>query len=97
MFDAQSEAVFHIGEPQEGAQRFAGYGGVTAIDGENGVIGFFTGGLIYLVNRDFLQSNTFTLHSDRSLAVFRDGEFVPSMENTLTVSLGAGEAVLLQT
>ena len=96
LFDAQSEAVFHIGEPQEGAQRFASYGAVTAIDGENGVVGFFTGGLVYLVNRDFLCPNTFTLHSSRPLAVFRDGDFAASGSSEVTVTLGAGEAVLLR-
>ena len=94
LFETRSEAVFHIGTPEPGAKKFESYGAVSAIDGENGVIGFFEDGSIYLVNRDFLCENTFTIHADRPLSVMQNGVFVDP-EST-TVTLGAGEAVLLK-
>ncbi|MBQ2713078.1 MAG: hypothetical protein IJF71_06820 [Clostridia bacterium] len=96
LFNTESEAVFHIGAPEKGAKSFEKYGAISSIDGENGVIGFFEDGSIYLVNRDFAHGNTFTLHTDRPLSVFADNRFVPSDGNTVTVALGAGEAVLLK-
>ncbi len=94
LFETTSEAVFHIGTPEKGTTAFTGYGPISAIDGENGVIGFFADGSVYLVNRDFIGENTFTVHSDKPLAKMEDGVFVdlPSA----TVTLGAGEAILLK-
>ena len=94
LFETRSEAVFHIGTPEPGAKKFESYGAVSAIDGKNGVIGFFEDGSIYLVNRDFQRENTFTIHADRPLSVMQNGVFV-DLEST-TVTLGAGEAVLLK-
>ena len=96
LFAAKSQAVFHIGEQEKGAERFEGFGVISAIDGENGVVGFFDDGLVYLVNRDFAKPNRFILHSSRPLSIF-DGEcFTVASGNTLTVELGAGEALLLK-
>ncbi|MBQ7983302.1 MAG: hypothetical protein IJ302_07020 [Clostridia bacterium] len=94
LFNTTSEAVFHIGTPEPGANAFTAYGPITGIDGENGVIGFFEDGSIYLVNRDFICENTFTLHADKPLSVMVDGVFVDLTDTTVT--LGAGEAVLLK-
>lgn len=94
LFGTTSQAVFHIGTPEKGAAAFTAYGPITAIEGENGVIGFFEDGSIYLVNRDFINENTFTLHTDKPLAIMQDGVFVDCTDNTIT--LGAGEAVLLK-
>ncbi len=94
LFETTSEAVFHIGTPEKGAAAFAGYGNITAIDGERGVVGFFADGSVYLVNRDFINENTFTIHSDKKLAKLENGVFVGLCDNTVT--LGAGEAVLLK-
>ncbi len=94
LFNTKSEAVFHIGTPQDSAKRFEGYGAVSAIDGENGVIGFFEDGSIYLVNRDFAERNTFVLHTDQPLSILSGDRFIPMVGNSITVELGAGEAVL---
>ncbi len=96
LFNTKSEAVFHIGTPEPGAKKFESYGAITAIDGENGVIGFFEDGSIYLVNRDFIQDNTFTIHTDKPLSVLSDDRFIPVDDCVITVELGAGEAVLLK-
>ena len=96
LFNTRSEAVFHIGTPELGAKKFESYGAVSAIDGENGVIGFFEDGSIYLVNRDFINDNTFTLHANKPLSVLSDDRFIPIDDCDITVELGAGEAVLLK-
>ena len=96
LFETTSEAVFHIGTPEPGAVKFDAYGPITAIDGENGVIGFFEDGSIYLVNRDFISRNTFTLHADKPLSILSDDRFIPVTGDSVTVALGAGEAVLLK-
>ncbi len=94
LFETTSCAVFHVGTPEKGAASFTGYGDISAIDGENGVIGFFADGSVYLVNRDYINANTFTVHSDKKLAKMVNGVFVDADTNTFT--LGAGEAVLLK-
>ena len=96
LFNTKSEAVFHIGVPEEGAKKFDAYGPITSIEGENGVIGFFEDGSIYLVNRDFINDNTFTLHTDKPLSVLSDDRFIPVDDCVITVELVAGEAVLLK-
>ena len=96
LFNTRSEAVFHIGTPEPGAKKFDAYGQITAIDGENGVIGFFEDGSMYLVNRDFIKDNTCTIHTDKPLSVLSDDRFIPVDDCVITVELGAGEAVLLK-
>ncbi len=96
LFNTKSEAVFHIGEPEAGATKFESYGPITSIEGENGVIGFFEDGSMYLVNRDFIRDNTFTIHTDKPLSVLSDDRFIPIDDCVITVELGAGEAVLLK-
>ncbi len=94
LFETTSEAVYHIGTPEKGSTVFTAHGPISAIDGENGVIGFFADGSIYLVNRDFINENTFTLHTDKKLSKMENGIFVDLCGNTVT--LGAGEAILLK-
>lgn len=96
LFNTKSEEVFHIGTPEPGAKKFESYGPITAIDGEGGVIGFFEDGSMYLVNRDFIKDNTFTIHTDKPLSVLSDDRFIPIDDCVITVELGAGEAVLLK-
>ncbi len=94
LFATSTAAVFHIGTPEEGAAPFTSYGDISSIGGENGVVGFFADGSVYLVNRDFLSENTFTVHTDKRLTKMENGIFVDAESNTFT--LGAGEAVLLK-
>lgn len=94
LFDKNSTEVFHIGTPELGGKAFEPYGGISAIDGEDGVIGFFDDGSVYLVNRDFQNENTFTIHTDKPVVIRKNGYFV-DLED-LTITLGAGEAVLLK-
>lgn len=96
LFNTTSKAVFHIGVPEKGAKKFEGYGAISSIDGENGVIGFFEDGSIYLVNRDFIGDNTFTIHANKPLSVLSDDRFIAVDDLDITVKLGAGEAVLLK-
>ncbi|MBO5670567.1 MAG: hypothetical protein J6S41_03375, partial [Clostridia bacterium] len=95
LFNTKSKAVFHIGDaPEPGTKLFERFDTVASIDGQNGVIGFFEDGSIYLVNRDFQNENTFTLHTDAPLTVMNDGGIFVKLENN-TITLGAGEAILL--
>ncbi|MBQ6707922.1 MAG: hypothetical protein IJM97_03120 [Clostridia bacterium] len=95
LFDKKSLEVFHIGELETGTRAFESFGGINKIDGNNAVIGFFEDGLIYLVNRDFTNENTFTVHTDKKLSAYKDGSF-ESVGNDYIVNLKAGEAVLLK-
>jgi len=94
LFDKNSTEVFHIGTPELGGIAFEPYAGISAIDGDNGVIGFFDDGSVYLVNRDFQNTNSFTLHTDKAVTIRKNGYFA-DLED-LTITLGAGEAVLLK-
>lgn len=96
LFNTVSEAVFHIGTQQENTKVFENYGPISAIDGENGVIGFFEDGSIYLVNRDFANKNTFTLHTNKPLTMFLDNKFVKASDSDITIELEAGKAILLK-
>ena len=95
LFETESTEVFHIGELPKGTTCFVGYGAITKIDGDNAVIGFFENGYIYLVNRDFKKENTLTIHADKELSIYKNGTF-ESCGNKYTVTLNAGEAVLLK-
>ncbi len=95
LFDKKSKAVFHIGKPEAGAERFEGYGAVRSIDGENGVIGFFDDGSMYLVNRDFILENTFVISSDKPMTIRENGYF-RDLKPGEKITLKAGEAVLLK-
>lgn len=95
LFDKTSAAVFHIGTPEDGTVKFEGYGALTSIDGENGVVGFFDDGSVYLVNRDFIKENTFTLHTEKPYSVQQpDGTFRDAADPT--VVLPAGGACLIK-
>jgi len=94
LFDHTAEKIFHIGESNEGEPIFTSYTNIKSIDGTDGVISFFDDGSIYLVNRDYIRANTFTVHSDEPLTVFRDGYFTNLESNVIT--LGPGEAILLK-
>ncbi len=95
LFETKSTEVFHIGELPKGTKAFEGYGTITKIDGDNAVIGFFEDGHIYLVNRDFKKENTLTVYAKKELSVYKNGMF-ESCGNEYTVTLNAGEAVLLK-
>lgn len=95
LFTTKSEEVFHVGELPKGTILFSGYGSVKRVDGDNVVIGFFENGYIYVVNRDFKCENTITIHADKDLYVYKNGMF-RSCGNEYTVTLNAGEAVLLK-
>jgi len=95
LFDRTSTAVFHIGKiTEKGTTEFTSYGKISKIDGEEGVIGFFDDGSIYLVNRDFQTSRTFRIHSESPLTIMRDGIFVNLDSNEIT--LDAGEGILIK-
>ncbi len=95
LFNTTSAAVFHTGELEAGAKAFAGYGPVNSIEGGNAVIGFFEDGSAYLVNRDYQNAATFTVKANGAIAHWESGTFVPG-DSTLTVTLAAGEGVLLR-
>lgn len=84
LFGHKSLAVYHIGTPEPGTSEFAAFGPISSIEGENGVIGFFEGKMAYLVNRDFLSDNSFTIHSDIPLSCGSE------------VTLKPGEALLIK-
>lgn len=94
LFGKKSEAVFHVGKPEESAKAFSPYGGIDSIEGNNGVIGFFSDGLVYLVNRDFVSENTFTLSTPKKLERFGENGSFSECRNSFR--LGAGQAVLLR-
>ncbi len=95
LFETTSEAVFHIGKPEKATRQFEGYKFITDVVGENGVIGFFENGSVYLVNRDFRNENTFTVYSDKELFVYEKDAFI-SVGNTYTITLPAGAGVLMK-
>ncbi len=90
LFGRTSAAVYHIGEPEPGTKEFDGFGKVQKIDGENGVIGCFDDGTMYLVNRDFLRENTFTVKADGQLTIWDDSCFRDLTDTTITLAPGAG-------
>ena len=94
LFTRKSEAVFHIGSAEAGAESFSGYGKISAIEGKSGVVGFFDDGSIYLVNKDYINEGKFVIRSNTPLNVMRDGVFTALDAGEIT--LGAGEAVLLK-
>ena len=94
LFHRVCTAVFHVGEAEPGAEIFTGYGPVKKIDGSCGVISFFDDGSIYLVNRDYQNTQSFQLITDVPLTVMRKGAFVEA--NGLEFVLEPGAAVLLK-
>ncbi len=97
LFDRTSVGVYHLGESEKGTAQFESFGKIKKIDGDNGVIGCFDDGTMYLVNRDFLKENTFTLHVTSPLTVMRDGYFTDlTSENSVLITLAPGEGVLLK-
>lgn len=94
LYYTEPYAVYHIGVPEEGAKAFVPCSFIDGIDGENGVIGFFENGSVYLCNRDFRSQNTFTIHSEKPLTYMKDGIFTELESNTVT--LGAGCAILIR-
>lgn len=95
LFNTRSSAVFHVGTPESGTTAFTGFDAIKEIEGENAVIGFFEDGSVYLVNRDYQKSNTLTLHSEKPMTVFDNGEFVAGGCD-LTVTLEAGDGILFK-
>ena len=95
LFSHKSEAVFHIGTGENAVRQFEGYGPITSISGEHGVIGFFEDGYIYLVNHDFIYERTFTITANQELARYENDEFI-SCGNKFTITLSAGAGALLK-
>jgi hypothetical protein len=94
LFHQNCTAVFHIGEAEQGAEVFTAYGYVKGIKGKCGVVGFFDDGSIYLVNRDYQNTQNFQLLTDVPITVMRDGVFVDA--DSLEFALDPGGAVLLK-
>ena len=94
LYDKKSDAVFHLDGKEKGTKQFAGWGNITAIEGSDGVIGCFSDGSFYLVNRDFVNARTYKLCAKAELNIMKNGHFEPLCDNTIT--LAAGEAVLLK-
>lgn len=97
LFAHKSEVVFHIGTGENAVRQFEGYGPITNISGEHGVIGFFEDGYIYLVNHDFIYERTFTITANQELARYENDEFISCGKKiTITLSAGAGTLLKLQ-
>lgn len=91
LFDKRSTEVYHIGTPEAGSLKFESFCAIAAIDGENGVIGFFDDGSAYLTNRDFLKDNTFVLHTEKPFTVQQpDGTFADAKDPVITLPAGGG-------
>ena len=95
LFDRKSVGIFHTDLTEKGATLFCGFGGIQKIDGECGVIGFFDDGSAYLVNRDFVGERSFTVHAEKDIFLYENGEFI-NKGHTLTLTLPAGEGVLIK-
>lgn len=95
LFETKSKEVFHIGRPEKGTVSFESYDNISAIEGVDGVIGFFENGLMYLVNRNFRDENTFTIHTDKELFVYKNNSFF-KCGNCHTIKLEPGAAVLMK-
>ena len=63
LFDKKSAAVFHIGSTEKGTRLFEGYANIKSIKGDHGVLGCFSDGSFYLVNRDFQNAQTFVINA----------------------------------
>ena len=91
LFDKRSTEVYHTGTPEAGSLKFESFGAIAAIDGENGVIGFFDDGSAYLTNRDFLKENTFVLDTEKPFTVQQpDGTFADAKDPVITLPAGGG-------
>jgi hypothetical protein len=91
LFDRTSTGVYHIGEiGEKGTAEFTSCGKVQSIEGDCGVIDIFDDGSMYLVNRDFLAQRTFTIRTDASLTVMKDGVFTDQADSTFTLDPGEG-------
>jgi len=93
LFRRTSEAVYHLGA-EAGTVPFTSHGPVSAIKGDCGVIGCFDDGSLYLVNRDFTNSRTFTIRSDVPLTAMKEGVFTDLPDPAVT--LGPGEGILIK-
>ena len=93
LFRRTSEAVYHLGA-EAGTVPFTSHGPVSAIEGDCGVIGCFDDGSLYLVNRDFTNSRTFTIRSDVPLTAMKEGVFTDLPDPAVT--LGPGEGILIK-
>ena len=96
LFNTHTKAVYHIGDaPEAGTKLFEGFDHITSVDGQNGVIGFFEDGSIYLVNRDFQNENTFTINSEKPLTYMNEAGYFADLKDN-TIRLEAGQAILLK-
>lgn len=94
LFSHKSTAVYHVGTAEPGTRVFSSCGNITEIDGDCGVAGFFDDGSMYLVNRDFIGTHTFKIHSSAPLTIMKEGIFVDMPDTEIT--LDAGEGVLIK-
>lgn len=95
LFSTKSQKVFHIGESPKGTESFVKFEKINKIAGNNGVIGFFEDGSAYLVNRDYISANKFTVYADSKMSVF-DGKVFRTVGNEYAFTLPAGAAVLIK-
>lgn len=93
LFAHKNTAVYHIGQPEESAAQFKGYGKIDAIEGIDGVVGFYDDGSFYLANRSYQQERFFIVRTEAPLYAFVDGEW---KECGGKFTLPAGDAVLLK-
>ena len=100
LYPLRSTQVYHLGSAEPGCRVLSGPAdGLPAIEGEDGVVGCFEDGSFYLVNRSFLEENSFVIRSERvSRFDPEQREFAPLSpeDGCVRVRLGAGEGVLLR-
>ena len=93
LFARKNTAVYHIGQPEEGAAQFTAYGKIDAIEGTDGVVGFFEDGSFYLVNRSYQTEKSFIVRSEAPLYAYAEGQW---KECDGKFTLAAGDGVLLK-
>ena len=100
--DAQSTAVFHVGEEQDPLPvPFTPYGGIDAIGDGKFVAGFFEGDYLMLVNKDFRSEAFARVKTDKQLYKFSKSrgtwDTLPRTESGIyTIHLHAGDGELLK-
>ncbi|MBE6631911.1 MAG: hypothetical protein E7623_04340 [Ruminococcaceae bacterium] len=94
LFDKEFLKAYHLGSPEEDTELFASFGNFKAIEGKNGVVGCFSDGSIYLVNRNYKEAESFRIISDEELTFMKDGIFAPL--ESCEISLGAGEGIIIK-
>ncbi len=93
LLGATSLAVFHIGACEENVKFFAGYGGMKEINVPSATVGFFTGGLMLVANKDYTNSADVVFTTDKTLERFDkiNGGWIPMDIKKFTLGAGDGE------